>query len=171
MITLKSTDIYNGNPSVEQHIAFNLSPDAVAWDCQVDNGPVTACNGWPTENITIGPIGSSGHTFTFRAWNAAGISSYTTTWVGGQPKPEFTLISTDIANGSTLSMFHLNYSISNGPQTTWSCTLDGAPYSCPNPASIAIGPVGLTADTSFRVTVQNYGGATTAGADWVGGAP
>jgi hypothetical protein len=87
---------------------------------------------------------------------------------GNQAAPTIQTTSTDIANGSTLSVFHMNFAIGNTPLTTWSCTLDGAPYSCPDPYHVSIGPVAYSGH-SFRITVQNYGGAASTGSDWVGG--
>jgi hypothetical protein len=86
-----------------------------------------------------------------------------------QPAPTIRTISTDIVNGSRAATFHMNFEIGNQPLTTWSCTLDGATYACPNPFSVSIGPVAYSGH-SFRITVQNYGGTATTGADWVGGA-
>ena len=113
-----STTIHNGDTDIVEHIGFNVA-GAEGRDCQLDYGPRQACSG-PVNDIVICCLGSSGHSFTLRAWNYAGETTYTATWYSGQPAPVLTKTYTNIWNGSPSPWFHEEFSIANAPLTIWS---------------------------------------------------
>lgn len=160
------SNIVNGHTEPFRRLNLSIGNQPLTtWSCVLDNAPYTCSNPFA---IDIGPLTNNGHTFSMTATNFAGSTTYNTSWYGGQSVPVVTQ-SANTVNGSRLSYYHANYAIQNQPLVNWWCTLDGAPYSCPNPFSVDIGPVSYSGH-SFRIYFQNYAGTTWSGSDWFGGA-
>jgi hypothetical protein len=163
-----SSDIVNGATHPDFHISLTIANEPLTtWSCTLD-GLAESCP--DPHSITLPGLSYSGHDFTIHLQNQGGSwdMSPHITWTGGQPAPTIAIAGGNIANGSTLSVFHMDFSIGNAPLTNWACYLDGVQFSCPNPSSVDIGPVAY-GPHDFVLIVWNYGGAASIEPTWVGG--
>jgi Glycosyl hydrolases family 16 len=77
--------------------------------------------------------------------------------------------STGVFNGTTDKPYVLTFEHS-ADLSSWTCTLDGSIFGCPNPAEVHLGILPFSGHT-FSIQVNNAAGADTWSTSWTGGQP
>ena len=142
---------------------FHGSETGATFDCQVDSGPVVACD----SPKSYSALSDGAHVFSVRTRDAAGNMSLPASrgWTIDTTPPETTITSTIVAltssNGASIA-FQASES-----GATFRCRLDGAAFAaCTSPASLTGLSEGAHAFQVYATDVVGNADATPASATW-----
>jgi hypothetical protein len=151
------------NPSGVNTASFVFSgtASAVAFDCQLDEGPYTPC----ASPLTYGDLSKGGHTFRVRAIDSRGfadLSPASATWTINAGRPDATITGrpTDPTTARTATFTFTG----DATATSFECSLDGAAFvACTSPQSYSgLGSGGHVFQVRARDAAHQAGAADRA---------